>query len=420
MKSSIVVGLQWGDEGKGKVVDAIAPDFDAVLRWNGGNNAGHTIVLNGKKFPLSLVPSGALQKKKLLISQGVVIHPKVLIDEMAMLTKAGFLPDLTMDPRCHVVMPYHHLMDAATEYWKGKEATGSLQVGIGYCYEDRNNRAGIRMEDLVRPTILEEKVKKLLPLKLSVITKVFGMKATLTLSDIMSEYIPYGRELKRYLGDVSLFVASNWNRKRFLFEQAHGTMLDPVFGTYPYTVAPPTIASSVFPSVGIASASVDILGVVKAYTSRVGNGPFPTEQDNTFGHYMQTHGRERGTVSGRIRRCGWLDLPILRYAVRLNGCTGLALTKLDVLSGMSTLRVCVGYRCGKDVLKEFPSEINKLPQCRPMYKEREPWSEDLSLVQKQKDFPKAARLYIDYLEKELDCPIRYVSVGPERSAFLTV
>ncbi len=419
-QSMIVVGLQWGDEGKGKVIDVLAPEFDAVVRWNGGNNAGHTVVVDGKKFPLSLVPSGVLQKKKLFIGQGVVINPKVLLAEIAMLSKAGYIPDLTIDPRCHVVMPYHQLMDAATEYWKGKDATGSLHLGIGYCYEDRNNRAGIRIEDLIRPKILEEKVKKILPLKLGIITKVFGMKASLSVGDIVHKYALFGRKLKRYLGDVSLYVSTNWEAKRFLFEQAHGTMLDPVFGTYPLTVAPPTIASSAFPGIGVSNKPVEVLGVVKAYTTRVGNGPFPTEQNNTIGVYLQTHGVERGTVSGRTRRCGWLDLPMLRYAVRLNGCTSLALTKLDVLSGMKKLRICTGYRRGKELFDEFPSEINRLPMCRPVYKELESWDENISLVQNITDFPKAARKYMEYLEKELDCPVRYVSVGRERGAFLSL
>ena len=419
-QSMIVVGLQWGDEGKGKVIDAIAPDFDAVVRWNGGNNAGHTIVINGKIFPLSLVPSGVFHKKDLYIAQGVVINPKVLLLEISMIQKAGYDVDLTIDPRCHIVMPYHEALDAATEQWKGVRATGSLHLGIGYCYEDRNNRMGIRLEDLIRPHILKEKLEYLIPLKRSVIEKAFGMKADLDIKAMFDEYIPYGKKLKKYIGDVSSLVTRKLITHSFLFEQAHGTMLDPVFGTYPYTVAPPTIASAVFPSVGIPATALEVLGVVKAYTTRVGNGPFPTEQNNTFGAHMQINGAERGTVSGRTRRCGWLDLPMLRYAVRLNGCTGLALTKLDVLSGIGTLRVCVGYQCGKELLHEFPAEIARLPQCRPVYKDLEPWSEDLSHVRKQKNFPKATREYMAFLEKELHCPVRYVSVGRERSAFLFV
>ena len=241
MKSLSIVGLQWGDEGKGKIVDALASSFDYVVRWNGGNNAGHTVVVNGTKFPLSLVPSGVLQKKKLLIAQGVVINPKVLLAEIAMLEGAGYPVDLMIDPRCHIVMPYHQMLDKATEAWKGKNATGSLHLGIGYCYEDRNNRAGIRLEFLMRSKVLHEKLLQIVPLKKAIIEKVYGLKTEFSVNKIFDEYISYGKKLKKYMGDVSTLVSNKMATHRFLFEQAHGTMLDTVFGTYPYTVAPPTI-----------------------------------------------------------------------------------------------------------------------------------------------------------------------------------
>lgn len=422
---TVIVGMQWGDEGKGKIIDAIAADYDYVVRWNGGNNAGHTVVVEGKKFPLSLVPSGVIQKKKLLIAQGVVITPKVLLDEITMLTSNGFSPELTIDPRCHVVMPYHKLLDKATELWKGKSATGSLHLGIGYCYEDRNNRAGIRMEDLVRPEVFKEKVARILPLKKAIIEKVYGMNADITLKQILEEYVPYGRKLKRYLGDVSSLVEKEYAEKSFLFEQAHGTMLDPVFGTYPYTVAPPTIASAVFPGVGIAPRALHVIGVVKAYTTRVGNGPFPTELFDAVGEGIRARGGEFGTVSKRPRRCGWLDLPLLRYAVRLNGCTGIALTKLDVLSDLSEISVCVAYTYKGKILREFPSEINMLPDCKPIYKVFKGWGQDLPAdrqdigeVREFNKLPKAARDYVSFIEKELGVRISYISVGPERGALI--
>lgn len=400
MNSLIVVGLQWGDEGKGKVIDAIAPKFDYVVRWNGGNNAGHTVVVDGQKFPLSLVPTGALQGRKLLIAQGVVITPKVLLEEIIMLESRGYKVDLTIDSRCNIVMPYHKLLDKATELWKGRSASGSLHLGIGYCYEDRNNRSGIRLEDLVRPKVLEEKIKRFLPIKRSIIEKVYGMKTDLRLSSILPEYISYGKKLARYMGDVSSQVSIGLEIKRFLFEQAHGTMLDPVFGTYPYTVAPPTIAGAVFAGVGIAPQDIPVLGVVKAYTTRVGNGPFPTEQINELGRYLQEAGREVGTVSGRKRRCGWLDLPMLRLAVRLNGCKSLAVTKLDVLIGLKELKICIAYRYIKKLLYEFPSEINILKDCLPVYK-----------------IIKDLNSYLKFVSVELGVPIKYISNGPERKAF---
>lgn len=415
---TVIVGMQWGDEGKGKIIDAIASDFDYVVRWNGGNNAGHTVVVDGKKYPLSLIPSGVLQKKKLLIAQGVVITPKVLLDEIDMLSSNGFKPNLAIDPRCHIVMPYHKLMDKATEMWKGKAATGSLHLGIGYCYEDRNNRAGVRMEDLIRPAVLKEKVARILPLKLAIIEKAYGMKAELSLKQILDEYEPYGRKLKKYLGDVSSLVSAEYAKKSFLFEQAHGTMLDPVFGTYPYTVAPPTIASAVFPGVGIAPRTINVIGVVKAYTTRVGNGPFPTELFDAKCERIRARGGEFGTVSKRPRRCGWLDLPLLRYAVRLNGCTGIALTKLDVLSELPEISVCVAYTYKGKKLREFPSEMNMLPECKPVYKVFKGWGQDIGELRNLESFPKAARDYVLFIEKELGVRISYISVGPERRALL--
>lgn len=418
MKSLIVVGLQWGDEGKGKIIDAIAPSFDYVVRWNGGNNAGHTVVVDGKRFPLSLVPSGALQKKKLLITQGVVINPKILLNEIAMLEDAGYRVHLTIDPRVNIVMPYHQLMDRASEVWKGKDATGSLHLGIGYCYEDRNNRAGIRLEFLIRPEILKEKLEKIVPLKKAIIEKAYGMKVDITVQSILKEYIPYGKRLKKYIGDVSALIAKKMTTHSFLFEQAHGTMLDPDFGTYPYTVAPPTIASAVFPSVGIGPRALPVLGVVKAYSTRVGNGPFPTELFDTMSDTIRANGNEFGTVSKRPRRCGWLDIPLLRYAVRLNGVTSLAVTKLDVLSGVKTLKICVGYKVGNRILKEFPSEISVLPDCKPVYRSFPGWQNDIGRVTKRNNLPKEAKGYLIFLEKQLQIPIHYLSVGAERKALI--
>lgn len=417
-RSMIVVGLQWGDEGKGKIIDALAPSFDYVVRWNGGNNAGHTVVVDGKKYPLSLVPSGVLQGKKLLIAQGVVINPKVLLAEITMLQKAGYRVDLTIDPRCHIVMPYHRAMDAGSEARKGKDATGSLHLGIGYCYEDRNNRAGIRLEVLVRPNLLKEKLEKIVSLKKAMIENVYGAKTDFTVQSILDEYIPYGKKLKKYVGDVSSLISYERPTRSFLFEQAHGTMLDPVFGTYPFTVAPPTIAGAVFSMVGMGWAPMDVLGVMKAYTTRVGNGPFPTELFDSAGDTIRANGNEFGTVSKRPRRCGWLDLPLLRYAVRLNGVTRLAVTKLDVLSGMKRLNICVGYKMGSKMLKEFPSEISRLPDCKPVYNMLAGWQEDITRARHRKDLPKAAAAYLSFLERALGVPIRYLSVGAERRALI--
>lgn len=409
MKSTIVVGLQWGDEGKGKIIDALAASVDYVVRWNGGNNAGHTVVVQNKKYPLSLVPSGVLQGKKLLIAQGVVINPAVLLDEIQMLQRRGITPDLTIDPRCHVVMPYHQLLDAANERWKGKFATGSLHLGIGYCYEDRNNRHGVRIEDLLYPSVFTKKVRQFFPLKKAIIENAYGIKVNLDIEEVINTYIAYGKKLASMVGDVATLVAKKINTHAFLFEQAHGTMLDPVFGTYPYTVAPPTIAASMYSGVGIAATVLPVLGVVKAYTTRVGNGPFPTEITGKFAEKIRSQGGEFGTVSKRPRRVGWLDLPQLRYAVRLNGCTSLAVTKLDVLVGLSSVIVCTHYVYKGNRLTEFPSQINVLKDCMPVYK-KFPMITDIE--------SKQVKTYLRFIETALHVPITYISYGPERRAMI--
>jgi len=420
MKSLTVVGLQWGDEGKGKIIDALADTFAYVVRWNGGNNAGHTVVVDGVKFPLSLVPSGVLRGKKLCIAQGAVINPEVLLKEINFLERQGYPVDLVIDSRVHIVMPYHSLFDEANEAWKGKDATGSLHLGIGYCYEDRNNRVGIRMEDLVRPKLLREKLMKILPLKLAILAHAYKVPSTLTVHEIANQYARYGKELKKYIGDVSSLVCKKIKTHRFLFEQAHGSMLDPVFGTYPYTVAPPTIASAVFPSVGIAAQSLDVLGVMKAYTTRVGNGPFPTELSGDIGNAIRASGNEFGTVSKRPRRCGWLDLPQLRYAVRLNGVTSLAVTKLDVLSALKQIKVCTHYLYHRKRVKEFVSQMAELSDCTPVYVRLPGWSGDIRMVKKAEALPETAKNYLKFIQKQLDVPIGYVSVGAERKAIISL
>lgn len=418
MKSLIVVGLQWGDEGKGKIIDALAKNFAYVVRWNGGNNAGHTVVVEKNKFPLSLIPSGVVQKRKLLIGQGVVIAPEVLLREITSFREKGFPVKLIIDPRCHIVMPYHKLFDKATEIWKGKSATGSLHLGIGYCYEDRNNRAGIRLEDLVRPSVLRQKISNLLPLKLAILRNAFNVPTDLTVDDIVREYTSYGRKLKPYMGDVSSLITRGIDREAFLFEQAHGTLLDPVFGTYPFTVAPPTLATATFTSLGIPVRQFPVLGVVKAYTTRVGNGPFPTELHDALGENIRQKGGEFGTVSKRPRRCGWLDIPLLKHAVRINGCTALSVTKLDVLSGISDLQICTSYRYKGRLVKEFPAEVNMLPDCVPVYRRFAGWQEDISSVRIFTDLPAAAKTYLKFLESQLGIPIYFVSVGAERRSIV--
>ena len=282
-----------------------------------------------------------------------------------------------IDPCVHIVMPYHKALDAATEALNGKKATGSLHLGIGYCYEDKNNRFGIRFEDLIEPKYLKEKLSMLFPQKKKQIELIFGQKVELTEEEIFKTYRNYGRKLKKYLGDVSVFTTNALKKKKVLFEGAHGTFLDGVFGTYPYTVAIHTVSGSVFPYVGIAPQQIYSMGIVKAYTTRVGNGHFPTELHDKIGDTIREVGQEFGTVSKRPRRCGWLDLCMLRTAHRLSGFNSITITKLDVLSGLSELKVCVAYTLNGKKLREHPSSIHDFPNCKPVYKVCKGWKSDI-------------------------------------------
>ena len=412
----VVVGAQWGDEGKGKIVDVLAEQADIVIRYNGGNNAGHTVVVRNDIFKLSLLPSGVAQKKHLVIAQGCVVDPKTLLDEITMIKHHHLPIHLSIDPRVHLVMPYHKALDRATELWKGKKATGSLHLGIGYCYEDKNNRFGIRLDDLNHPQIFKEKIKTISSLHLKRIQHVYEQKESFNINEIFNTYISYGKKLKQYIEDTSMLVEKSLKTKKVLFEGAHGTLLDPVFGTYPYTVAIHTISGGIFPYVGISPRAINSLGIVKAYTTRVGNGPFPTELFDVTGEIIRKIGHEFGTVSKRPRRCGWLDIPALRTATRLSGFTSLAITKLDVLSALTTIKVCISYKIKNKNYTEIPASTYEYENCKPIYKTFNGWRKDISKIRKFSDLPKEVKAYIKFIEKELNVPIKIISVGPERKA----
>ncbi len=411
----IIVGSQWGDEGKGKVVDLLSDKATHVVRYNGGNNAGHSVVLNGEKFKLSLLPSGVIHKRKLFLSQGVVIDPKILLDEIHFFENRKIRVNLMIDPRVNIVMPYHKALDAATEVWKGKKATGSLHLGIGYCYEDKNNRFGVRFEDLINPESLKERLELIFPLKKLQIEKVYGQKFDSSIEKIYKEYANYGKKLKKYLGDVSSVISGEIKKGKVLFEGAHGTFLDGIFGTYPYTTAVYTVAGGVFPYVGLAPQKIYSMGIVKAYTTRVGNGPFPTELFDQVGAKIREVGGEFGTVSKRPRRCGWLDLCLVKTAIRLSGFDYLTITKLDVLSVADKIKVCVAYKIGGRSVKEVPALMNDFARCTPVYKEFRGWRRDISKVKLFRDLPKEAQIYIKFVEKELKVPVKIISVSPERT-----
>lgn len=411
-----VVGLQWGDEGKGKLIDYLGEQYDTTIRYNGGNNAGHTVKVGKTVLHMSLIPSSVLHKKKVMISQAVVINPAVLINEIRMLKKLGFDPRLTIDPRCHVVLPYHQQMDAASEWYKGKKKqTGSLKLGIGFTYEDRTNRAGIRMADLINPKRLKARINEEWKLKELRVTRAYGAEFDADIQSAVDSYTDFGRELKQYVGDVSSWTRENIERESVLFESAQGAYLDFVYGSYPYTVAYHTIAPAIMADVGLPARKIDVMGIVKAYTTRVGNGPFLAEQDNKIGQYMRDRGHEYGTVSGRPRRCGWLDLPMIKQAIAINGVTEIALTKIDVLSGLSKIKVVTGYQKKGEIVDYPPADDEEAETMKPIYKTFDGWSKEISKIREYEKLPIEARAYVGYIEDEVGIKIRYVSVGPDRA-----
>lgn len=418
--NTVVVGSQWGDEGKGKIVDYLTPHFEVCVRFNGGNNAGHTVVVDGKDFKLSLMPSGVLYGKTLCIAQGAVVDPAILIKEIKFFEKKfGKKLDLHVDPRVHIVMPYHKDWDAATEHWRGKDKVGSLHLGIGYTYSDRTNRFGIRFEDLVEPSRLKAGIKNNYQIKKDIITKAYGWQMSMTEDEIYEQYLEYSKFLKPYLGDVAKIVAdANKKNKGILFEGAQGSFLDLAYGTYPFAVGCPIISGAIFPSVGLPGEKVNTVGLIKAYTTRVGGGPFKTELNNSIGQGIRDRGHEYGTVSKRPRRVGWLDLPMIRYAHRLNGYSSLAMMKLDIMSGIKKIKVCTHYKLGSKLLTEFPALKKDYAAVKPVYETLPGWKEDITKIRKFKDLPENCRKYVEFVEEKLSIKIKYVSVSPEREAVI--
>jgi len=402
-KPTLITGLQWGDEGKGKFVDYLGSKHDVSIRFNGGHNAGHTVVAQGKTLHMSVMPSAVLHQKQALIAQAVVINPQVLIKEIELVKSFGIKLKLGIDPRCHVVMPYHQLLDAGSEASKGKSKVGSLKLGIGFCYEDRTNRAGIRVQDLMSKRTLEEKLNIVWSLKKKRVEKTYGQKFNLSKSKVLNDFLAYGKVLKPYLIDVANFTIDNLKTKSILLESAQGFYLDFVYGSYPYTVAYHTLASSALPAIGLPPMKLNVLGVVKAYTTRVGNGPFPTELNCFRGKHLQKNGHEFGTVSGRPRRCGWLDLTMIKQANKLSGTNGLILTKLDVMTGLKQIKLAVAIKkTGRPEYKVFPG-----------------WMEDLTTIRSYSKLPTNCRKYIEFIEDHLKTSVKYVSVGPDRKQTIT-
>ena len=421
-----LLGAQWGDEGKGKVIDIMAEKADLVVRATGGNNAGHTVVSGGKTYKLHLVPSGILYDGTLCcIGPGCVVDPLALLKEMDEVKANGTsLDGLRIDYRAHIVMPYHLLIDELSEEAKGEGGIGTSKKGIGPCYMDKAERIGIRFYDILHPEVFAEKLRANLNAKNKYIGGMFGYgktalrrKECLDFAKIFAEYTEAGKKLAAYAADTTVIVYDAHKAgKNVLFEGAQGTLLDIDMGTYPYVTSSHPVTGGFCVSAGVGPTLVDeCIGIAKSYTTRVGKGPFPTELFDETGDYIREAGFEYGTTTGRPRRCGWLDLVILRYAVRVNGLTGIAINKLDTLTGLKELKVCTGYECDGEVITDFPADIHELDKCTPIYETLPGWTEDITKAKKPSDLPEAAMNYIRFIEKQIGCPVELIGVGPDRT-----
>ena len=418
MSTTVVLGAQWGDEGKGKVTDFFASTADYVVRFQGGNNAGHTIVVGENKIALSLTPSGVLYPNCTpVIGSGCVVDVGFLKQELEMLNEKNINTDkLAISANAHVVMPYHKLLDELIEESLGENKIGTTKKGIGPCYADKIQRKGIRIQDLLDETNFEIKVRKNIEDVNLTLTKIYD-HSPLVVDDILDEFSTYKDIVTNHVADTSLLIANAIkNKKTILFEGAQGTLLDIDHGTYPFVTSSNTSSGNAAIGSGVGPKNIDrIVGVTKAYISRVGSGPFLTEQKNEIGDFLIEKGAEFGVVTGRRRRCGWLDLISLKYSVRVNSLTELFITKLDVLSGLEELKLCVGYKDNDEVITDYPFNQNVLNSAEPVYETFDGWTDDISTVESFEDLPNNAQSYIKAIEAFIEVPITFISVGPERT-----
>ena len=418
MATAMLLGTQWGDEGKGKIVDYLAQKADVVIRSQGGNNAGHTVVVDDKAFALRLLPSGILfSDKTCIIGSGVVVNPEVLLQELdGMKEKGVTISKLEISTRAHVIMPYHIRIDEEDEKLKGDAKIGTTKNGIGPCYADKINRVGIRIGDLMDKDIFAKKLRVNLKLKNRLFETYYGCQG-FDFDTIYQEYLGYADRIRPYVKDTnySANVYINEGRK-VLFEGAQATMLDIDHGTYPFCTSSNPTAGGACTGSGVGPRRMEnIVGVVKAYTTRVGAGPFPAEQNNEIGEYLRNTGHEFGTVTGRPRRCGWLDTAVVKYAAMLNSLDYLAITRLDILDDLDTIKICTGYRYNGQLLPEYPASLEVLEQVEPVYEEMPGWKTDISACKTYDELPEAARKYVERISELVGVPLGIVSVGPNRS-----
>ncbi|MGH2331939.1 adenylosuccinate synthase [Thermoanaerobacter mathranii] len=418
MSTLVIVGTQWGDEGKGKITDYLAEKADVVVRYQGGNNAGHTVEKESIQYKLHLIPSGILYPEKIcVIGNGVVIDPASLIEEIENLQKQGISVDnLKISDRAHIVFPYHIKQDELEEISKGKNDLGTTKRGIGPCYMDKSERIGIRVCDFINPKVFEEKLRRNVEKKNKLFKEIYGTEE-FDFEEIYKKYLEYAEKIKPFVTDTTVLLYDLIkNGKRVLFEGAQGTLLDLDLGTYPYVTASHPIAGGVTIGAGIGPTMIDeVMGVVKAYTTRVGKGPFPTELFDENAEFLREKGHEYGTTTGRARRCGWLDAVILRYSVRVSGITHFALTKLDTLTGLKKIKICTGYKFNGRIITDFPASLEDLAQCEPVYEEFDGWEEDIQGAKTFEDLPYNAQKYVKRIEELMGIKATIISVGPERN-----
>jgi adenylosuccinate synthase len=418
-KITVIVGAQWGDEGKGKITDFFAGESDYVVRFHGGNNAGHTIIVDGNTFKLHLIPSGIVYGEPMsIIGNGVVVDPKALLDEIAYVQEKGINPKLMVSDRAHVIMPYHIAMDGALSLHQGKLAAGSTNRGIAPVYADKMFRNGIRMIDLLEPIVFREKLEKGYAFAKGIIEKTLNQSLDISIDEIFDTYSDYGQKLKSYIHDTSVVLyKAHKSGKSILFEGAQGISLDVDHGVYPYTTSSNTAAGHISTGTGVSFRDIDrIIGVTKAYLSRVGESPLPSEIHGDEAKKLRDKGGEYGTTTGRPRRVGWLDLVQVRQAVRVNGLTEIALTKLDILNGFDTLPVCVAYDVNGERVDEMPASLTQYRNAKPIYESLPGWG-DLPENVWEKGYdamPETLKDYIAFIERQVDCPVKIVSVGPQR------
>jgi len=418
MPAVAVIGAQWGDEGKGKVVDLLAEKAKVVVRFSGGDNAGHTVINPYGKFGLRLVPSGIFYAEvTCIIGNGVVINPAVLIEEMELLNQRGVgTSQLFISDRANLIMPYHILLDGLEDESRGSKAIGTTRKGIGPAFADKVARFGIRAGDLLDKETFLERLRLVLDHKNAILTKVYGVEP-LSLDEVYKQYCQYGERLAPHIRETTVMVEEALNREELvLLEGAQGTLLDPDFGTYPYTTSSSPLSGEGCLGAGVGPTRIShVLGVFKAYCSRVGAGPMPTELDDETGDLIRERGHEYGTVTGRPRRCGWFDAVAARFSSRVNGFTGAAVTRLDILDVFPLLKICVGYEVDGKTINQFPSRVDTLDKCQPVYEELPGWQVPTTDIREYEQLPPQARQYIARLEELISCPANIICVGPERT-----